>query len=72
MTDVSGLQHALPLLITVLLHAPATSSLPVQRTRSETHKMRLAEGILNVQAKAVAEHLKEYDIQRVYVSPFYR
>ncbi|KAL3136249.1 hypothetical protein ABBQ32_007258 [Trebouxia sp. C0010 RCD-2024] len=24
------------------------------------------------QAKAVAEHLKEYDIQRVYVSPFYR
>ena len=26
----------------------------------------------DVQAKAVAQHLKEYDIKRVYVSPFYR
>lgn len=38
----------------------------------KTHKMRFPQEILDVQAKAVAEHLKEYDIQRVYVSPFYR
>lgn len=25
-----------------------------------------------LQARAVAEHLKQYDIKRVFVSPFYR
>ncbi len=32
----------------------------------------LQQSVLVTQAKAVAEQLKQFDIKRVYISPFYR
>lgn len=36
------------------------------------HAVLRAKSHYDMQAKAVAQHLKEYDIKRVFVSPFYR